>query len=371
MLTPVIDSLDQRFTLSVAAGTALDFLAAAPGYVSTRAHLSSLNAPRQITLKLLRLKPSVLTIKVFSMTIRQPLTSAVVVITSRITGKSERFDLPSGRLEQMFAVPDELAIQISAAGYTSVTRHLTIDVPPSGKLYELDTQLDKLMLGLTVRVVDNQTGKSISAVQMTLTGKNGTPTVPLKTDPATGLSTADVPGRGTYQLMATAAGYENFSRSLLLEKEQNDMLVTLIAKPAVVDTKSAAVSETIARSVATKPFGVIEKGKTIRLNKIYFDQSSPVLRPASYAELDQLVGVLVQSPSLRIEIRGYTDNQGDFDLNTKLSRDRCQAVIEYLIAKGVHKSRLKAIGRGPLDPVAPNNNEDNRRKNRRVEFVAF
>ncbi|QHV97358.1 OmpA family protein [Spirosoma endbachense] len=382
-LIPVFDSLNQQFSVSVVPGTSLAVLASASDYVSAKIQLANLNASRRITMKLMKLKPTVLTIKVFSMSIRQPLASAVVSITSRITGKAERFELPTGRLERIFTTSDDLDIQVSAAGYTSINRRLAIDVPLSGKLYEFDAELDKITLGLTIRAVDNQTGKAVSGATFTLSGPTGTPPVPVKIDFATGLATATIPGKGTYQLTSVAPGYEDFTRSIVLDKEQNEVLVKLSAKsPATAEktvlseaqpTDKAAV-ETAALSVpsvTTKTFGVIEKGKSIRLNKIYFDQSSPVLRPESYTELNQLFDVLSKYPSLRIEIRGHTDNQGDFDLNTQLSRDRCQAVVDYLAGKGIRKNRLQAVGRGSLDPVAPNNNEENRKKNRRVEFMVL
>lgn len=65
-----------------------------------------------------------------------------------------------------------------------------------------------------------------------------------------------------------------------------------------------------------------------------------MLRQKSFAELDRLVEVLVQNPTLRIELRGHTDNAGDFDANVKLSRDRCQSVIAYLVQRGVDRQRL-------------------------------
>jgi len=123
--------------------------------------------------------------------------------------------------------------------------------------------------------------------------------------------------------------------------------------------------------VTTKAFGAIERGRSIPLSHLYFDQSSPVLRPQSFAELDQLAQVLRENPVMRIQIRGYTDNVGNFDLNVKLAQGRCQSVVDYLVTKGIERGRLESVGRGPLDPVAPNNTEENRRKNRRVEFVAL
>lgn len=121
--------------------------------------------------------------------------------------------------------------------------------------------------------------------------------------------------------------------------------------------------------IKTATFGNIEKGKSITLKNVYFDQSSPVLKKESFPELDQLIKILVDNPTLKIEIKGHTDNVGDFNLNVKLSKDRCDAVIEYLVKNKVEKTRLKATGRGSLDPISSNNIEENRQKNRRVEFV--
>jgi outer membrane protein OmpA-like peptidoglycan-associated protein len=87
--------------------------------------------------------------------------------------------------------------------------------------------------------------------------------------------------------------------------------------------------------------------------------------------LDELLEVMKQNPAIRVEIRGHTDNVGDFELNVKLSRDRCQSVVDYLIQKGINANRLQTVGRGPVDAVAPNTTEENRKKNRRVEFIVL
>ena len=105
------------------------------------------------------------------------------------------------------------------------------------------------------------------------------------------------------------------------------------------------------------------------MENIYFDQSSPVLREESYIQLDELVSVLKDNPSVSIEIRGHTDNAGDFYLNVKLSKERCESVINYLKKQGIKGNRLTAVGRGPVEPIAPNDSEENRKKNRRVEFI--
>lgn len=123
--------------------------------------------------------------------------------------------------------------------------------------------------------------------------------------------------------------------------------------------------------VKSSTFGDIEKGKSIALKNIYFDQSSPVLRTESYPELDQLIKLLKDYPTIKILIKGHTDNAGDYKLNVQLSQDRCQSVIEYLVKNSIDRSRLQAIGKGPDEPISPNTTEESRRKNRRVEFVVL
>ncbi|MBD2752218.1 OmpA family protein [Spirosoma validum] len=374
----VADSLG--FTFSALPGITLSIQASAPTYFVATTRIINLAIAQQVIMKLVRKKPSLLMIKAFAGTIRQPLSPATAVITSQVTGKSERIDLKNGRLAWRFTQPDQVTIQVSSPGYTSVSRQMTIDVPPTGNRYEFDAELEKITFSLTVRAVDAQTNEAVLGGRFALTGAIGTKPVVLLPTPRIGFSRAILPGKGAYQLVSTAAGYEDVTRSVVIDQEKSEVVVrlkakalpaNLIAAKTTVQVKPTMLTTNVASAsaVTTKSFGVIERGKSIRLNKIYFDQSSPVLRTESYAELDQLYAVLMQYSSLRIEIRGYTDNQGDFDLNTQLARDRCQAVVDYLSKKGIGRNRLSAVGRGPLDPVAPNNNEENRKKNRRVEFV--
>ncbi|QDK82229.1 OmpA family protein [Spirosoma sp. KCTC 42546] len=344
-------------------------------------------------------KPSILTVKAFAVDISKPMASAVAQITSRATGKTQQFALANGRLERVFNTPDVLAIEVSGEGYTTVFRSMTIAVSSAGNRYEFDAQLDPAPIKLTVWAVDSRTNKVIHDAHFTISGKAGRTTLLLTPDSATGLVKTDLPGRGIYQLTSSATGYGDFTKSIRLDSVQSEARVMLTPKKAPDVAQAQALPEAVVKSAKTayvetpaakpalkvpvlpsnvqmpavtnRPFGPIEKGKAIPLKNIYFDQSSPVLRPESNAELDQLAEVLNANPSMQIELRGHTDNQGDFDLNVKLSRDRCQAVIDYLVNKGIAKSRLKAVGRGPIDSIAPNTNEENRKKNRRVEFVVI
>ncbi|WP_238805848.1 OmpA family protein [Emticicia aquatica] len=110
-------------------------------------------------------------------------------------------------------------------------------------------------------------------------------------------------------------------------------------------------------------------GKRFRLSNLYFEQSSSQIKPQSFPQLDKLVNTMKLNPKMKIEIVGHTDNNGDPRLNLALSHFRATVISNYLFNKGVAASRIKAIGKGQDEPIAPNDNDENRIKNRRVEFV--
>ena len=112
----------------------------------------------------------------------------------------------------------------------------------------------------------------------------------------------------------------------------------------------------------------LNNGKSIVLNNIFFAQGKYGLLPASFPELDRLVKILSENPTLKIEIGGHTENRGSNKLNVKLSKNRANAVKTYLVDHGVHKKRITTQGYGSKFPIADNNNEQTRKKNRRVEF---
>jgi outer membrane protein OmpA-like peptidoglycan-associated protein len=108
----------------------------------------------------------------------------------------------------------------------------------------------------------------------------------------------------------------------------------------------------------------------VALYGIYFDTDKADLKPESQPTLQEIAKLLKQDASLKLYIVGHTDNVGGFDYNTALSERRAVAVVKELTTRhGIAGTRLKPAGVGMLSPVAPNDGEEGRAKNRRVELV--
>ena len=86
-------------------------------------------------------------------------------------------------------------------------------------------------------------------------------------------------------------------------------------------------------------------------------------------ELRNLINILNAYPRMRIEVGGHTDGKGTVEYNKKLSENRARAVVEYLISKGLEPRRLQYKGYGKSKPIAPNDTEEGRSQNRRVEIT--
>ena len=105
------------------------------------------------------------------------------------------------------------------------------------------------------------------------------------------------------------------------------------------------------------------------LKNIYFEFDKDELMPRSYVELGKLLKIMRDNPKLVIEIVGHTDALGDDAYNNDLSKRRAESVVKFLADNKISKSRLRASGAGERQPIAPNDTEEGRAKNRRVEFV--
>ena len=112
----------------------------------------------------------------------------------------------------------------------------------------------------------------------------------------------------------------------------------------------------------------IAAGKSVVIENVFFDTDKSELKPESYAELRVLTDFLNKNPNITIEIGGHTDNKGQKSRNLELSNSRAKAVFDHLVSKGVPANRLTYKGYADGVPIADNNSEEGRAKNRRTEF---
>jgi outer membrane protein OmpA-like peptidoglycan-associated protein len=134
----------------------------------------------------------------------------------------------------------------------------------------------------------------------------------------------------------------------------------IAATVPVADEPSQSVKLTLRykRENADKPFV---------LAGVEFDTGKATIRPDSFSRLDSVVEFMAHKKDARIEISGHTDNVGNPKANKTLSEQRAQACRNYIVSKGIDKKRLTAVGFGDEHPIAPNDTEEGRQKNRRIE----
>lgn len=111
-----------------------------------------------------------------------------------------------------------------------------------------------------------------------------------------------------------------------------------------------------------------KRGQTFILDEVLFERNSARLNEQFTFRLDSLVEILTGNTNLLVRITGHTDSTGDSEHNIRLSTDRARSVAEYLIESNVLEDRITYRGLGSSKPVASNETDSGRRKNRRVEI---
>ncbi len=204
---------------------------------------------------------------------------------------------------------------------------------------EVDTSL--IMKGM---ITDSENQKPIIA-KLELIDVDISQVVATAISDASGNYKAKVPSPKSYGVEIVAKGYLLYLDAIDLSKESKDEIV-----------------------VRNFELERVEVGAKVILKNIFFEFGKSTLKRESYAELNNVIKLLQNNETLRIEISGHTDNVGTLKYNTKLSQDRAKAVVTYLVKKGIVQNRLEYKGYAYSQPIAPNKTEAGRAQNRRVEF---
>ncbi len=165
-------------------------------------------------------------------------------------------------------------------------------------------------------------------------------------DVLTGEFMVSLPSERNYALNVSRDGYLFYSENFELKGNHSQI------KPFIKD-------------VYLQP---IEAGSIVILKNIFFDFDKSDLKPESVVELNRLYDLLVKNTAMKIEIGGHTDNKGTAEYNQRLSESRARSVYDFLVNKGIDKTRLSYKGYGLTKPIDTNDNDEGRANNRRTEF---
>ncbi len=233
----------------------------------------------------------------------------------------------------------------------SNTGGTTTKVPKTGKVGEVETPktpatptiMDVAISGF---VRNSKTNQAVSATINYKISSNKRDIDSVQSFASTGLYRISLQKGQVYTYIASAKGYQAV----------NDVL----------DLSKTAGGQKIMKDIYLLPLNI---GDKITLKNIYFEMSKSDLLPASFAELDKLVAMMKENPTMQIRLEGHTDIVGDADANLELSQDRVDACKIYLTQKGISSTRIQAMGFGDKYPIIKNGTDEERKVNRRVEFL--
>jgi len=273
---------------------------------------------------------------------------------------------------------------------------------------------------LIVKVIDATTGKPIAGANVLAISSSGDTVLTLTTGEKGTISSRLLKGR--YRLVVSALDYLPEQKEITMGKNQTiDLTIPLKSKYAVVfgyildhekgtrvranikifDEQGNLIKSMEADSYSVKlpagkytfkvsadkyiervvtlnlepsekyrkDFLLLKEKQVLTFRNIYFDFNKATIRPESYPVLDSIAQLLKENPSIIVEVAGHTDERGSYEYNMKLSQARAEAVVNYLIKKGIDPRRLIPRGYGESQPIIPNaKTEAEHQMNRRVEF---
>lgn len=256
--------------------------------------------------------------------------------TIRIHTKREE----RGRLYE-FPIGEVYDLSLFRRGYHDTT--LTIDTRRNVRftLAELDIPLRPVKAALVLQLGDGS-DSTITEGTIRLRNRNRHETLELPYTPPT-----------TQVLIRQEDEYE-----VVIQSPGHFFFDTIVSIPDGYDTQ-------LCEAILTP----IKKDMVVQLHNILFENNSYVLSRSSYDELEKVVQLLEANPELHIELSAHTDDVGSDEYNDRLSSRRGEATLNYLVSRGISRSRLTSVGYGKRRPLVPNDSDKNRAINRRVEFT--
>ena len=238
---------------------------------------------------------------------------------------------------------------------TSDTLYLSIDDPATGQGDGFAIDFVKLLINPHIvyrgivegKVIDAATREPIK--NATVSAEDfGTVT----TDAEGNFSLANIPA-GLNIVTGSASGYAS-------KEKQVDVVANESTEPVEIELDRSGKVDFDNKT--------LQEGDDLVMKNIQFEVNSATLLAAGKTELDKLVTLMKENPTMEILLSGHTSAEGSATANRELSLKRVRSCKDYLAAKGIDEGRITIKGYGPDKPVAPNDTESNRARNRRVEM---
>jgi outer membrane protein OmpA-like peptidoglycan-associated protein len=278
---------------------------------------------------------------------KHPLSESAVNISLTGTDPIKLKSDTEGKFTTHLSETEKYSIDATSPGFLPYKESFSLPLLQHDTILDHEIFLTPVEKILTIkgRVTNKKTGAPINARINIINRQDAS--VDLNTTANAGAYSQRVPKTGLYVFTAAHEGFLNTIDSLYYDNDE----VTPMTKDLVLQP--------------------IEVGVTVRLKNIYFDYNKATLKSESFIELDKVVKLLTENPTVEIEIEGHTDSVGPDDRNEKLSQDRSQSVVDYIVSKGISVNRLQAKGFGESKPIDTNDTDEGRANNRRVEFTVL
>ncbi|RLD67012.1 MAG: hypothetical protein DRI84_03520 [Bacteroidetes bacterium] len=227
---------------------------------------------------------------------------------------------------------------------------------------------DQLLAYRNNGVRDNSVEAAVVVEEVQLTILKGIITDEFTKDPL--YATIELTDNKTNQIIATFESNKATGRYLVSLPTGKDYGIAVKAEDCLFYSDHVNIEKSVGFQEVVKDIQLkrIAVGSKVVLNNVFFASGKSTLKKESKTELENLLKLMNDAPTLKLEISGHTDNTGSDAINKKLSKARAKAVVDYLVKNGISSDRLTYKGYGPSDPVADNKTKDGRQKNRRTEF---
>ncbi len=264
--------------------------------------------------------------------IRNVSTGQTIRVRTKREAQGRVYELPIG---------EEYALTLYSRGYQDTT--LMINTRRDVRFYaaELDVPILPIKKPMIIRLEDIL-DSTITEGTIRLRNRNKHEIIEMPYTPPT--TTVMLRQEDEYELVVQSPGHFFFDTIVSIPDGYDQQLCNLELKP-------------------------IQKDMVVQLKNIQFEPNSYILTRSSFAELEKVIKLMEANPELHIELSAHTDDIGTDAYNDQLSAKRGEATLEYLVKKGIDRARLTSVGYGKHRPLVPNDSDENRAINRRVEFM--